>query len=329
MHETTLRARPWRGACAAMALALVVVAAGADGGAAAAGAGAGVANPSLDLISRRAEGFARQARAWFDRTPPADRMTWGGLGACAALGLMVMAERMFRLRRNRIMPREFARRFRERLQDGKLDRGKALDLCELNPSPAARVALAAVRRWGRPVADVERAVALAARVETDLLRRNVGTLRRIAAMTPLLGLLGSLIAAGRALSVAGAGWGPAVGQSLIPLTAGVALAILALVAYDGLVAKVEKLANNLDRLGAETVDAIAMSAPSEPAPSPAAAPASNLSSTTTHMIHAGRGPEPRRGPIGPSRSGGYPVRVELPDNLPSRSIDRDDLYDDD
>ena len=32
------------------------------------------------------------------------------------------------------------------LQDGKLDRGKALDLCELNPSPASRVSLAAVRR---------------------------------------------------------------------------------------------------------------------------------------------------------------------------------------
>lgn len=324
MQRTAHRPRTWVGVFAVMALGWTVAAAGADGApAGGAGAGAGI-NPTLDAITHRAEVFGRQARAWFFRTPPADRVTWGGLGACAALGLLVLAERTVRLRRNRVMPREFARRFRERLQDGKLDRGKALDLCELNPSPAARVALAAVRRWGRPVADIERAVALASRVETDLLRRNVGTLRRVAAMTPLLGLLGSLISAGRALAVPGAAWGPALGQSLIPLTSGVALAILALVAYDGLVGKVEKLANGLDRLGAETVDAIAMTVSAEPAPAPAPPPP-----TTSHIVHPGRGSEPRRGPIGPGRSGAYPIRVEMPDNLPSRSIERDDLYDDD
>jgi biopolymer transport protein ExbB len=41
------------------------------------------------------------------------------------------------------------------------------------------------------------------------------------------------------------------------LTAGVALAILALVSYDGLAGRVDSLVNDLDRLGAETVDAIA------------------------------------------------------------------------
>jgi biopolymer transport protein ExbB len=199
------------------------------------------------------------------------------------------------------------KRFRERLQDGKLDRGKALDLCELNPSPASRVALAAVKRWGRPAADLERAVALASKVETDRLRRNVGTLRRVAALAPLLGLLGSLIAAGRALSVPGAAWGPALANSLIPLTSGVALAILALVIYDGLAGRVEKLANTIDRLGAETVDAIALSAPTE---------------APTTVPH--RPVDIRRGPHGPIRPT-QPIRVEIPENI-ARSYDRDDDY---
>ena len=97
------------------------------------------------------------------------------------------------------MPGAFTAQFLDRLHEGKLDCGRALDHCELNPSPAARVALAAVRRWGRPAADLERAVALAHRVETDRLRRNVGTLRRIAVLSALLGLLGTLFALGRAL----------------------------------------------------------------------------------------------------------------------------------
>ncbi|WP_435011260.1 MotA/TolQ/ExbB proton channel family protein [Tundrisphaera lichenicola] len=282
---------------AGLALAFVFLAGGADGGAGAGG------NPTLDVALKRAEVFGNRAVAWYRRTPPVDRVTWGGLGACAVLGLMVLAERSLVVRRRRVTPGGFLKRFRERLQDGKLDRGKALDLCELNPSPVSRVALAAVRRWGRPVADLERAVALASRVETDRLKRNVGTLRRIAAMSPLLGLLGSLIAAGRALSVPGAAWGPSLGNSLIPLTSGVALAILALVAYDGLVGRVEKLSNEIDRLGAETVDAIAMSSVVE-----------------TPAVH--RPSEPRRGPHIPVR-GSHPIRVEIPDSI-VRNLDRDD-----
>ena len=151
----------------------------------------------------------------------------------------------------------------------------------MNPSPAASVALAAVRRWGRPAADLERAVALAHRVETERLRRNVGTLRRVAVLTPLLGLLGTLFALERALEKVtataidgsaagikaapeagrGAAFGPALAATLTPLSVGIVLATLALVAYDALSIRIEKTAGGLDRLGAETIDAIALAAP--------------------------------------------------------------------
>ncbi len=39
-------------------------------------------------------------------------------------------------------------------------------------------------------------------------------------MAPLVGLLGTLIASGRALSAGGENWGSALGAALIPLTAG-------------------------------------------------------------------------------------------------------------
>jgi biopolymer transport protein ExbB len=233
----------------------------------------------VTAVARRLGGWAS---AWYLRTAPADRVTWGGMIASASLGVLVLLERVARLRRKRIVPAAFTARFLDRLHEGKLDCGQALDSCELNPSPAARVALAAVRRWGRPAADLERAVALAHRVETEQLRRNVGTLRRIAVLTPLLGLLGTLFAVGRVLEAApdligsGAGpgvsgsvaaaasvasWGPLLAGALAPLSTGIVVAILALVAYDGLLIRVEKLAGELDKLGAETVDAIAMAAP--------------------------------------------------------------------
>ena len=204
--------------------------------------------------------------------------------ACAGLGLVVLLERLARLRRHKVIPADFTAGFVDRLYEGRLDCGEVLDHCERNPSPAARLALAAVRRWGRPAADLERAVALAHRVESERLRRNVGTLRRVAVMAPLLGLLGTLFALGRALegvstiappaldlttsapiatNFTGSSipWGPLLAAALTPLSAGLILATLALVAYDGLLTRIEKLAGSLDRLGAETIDAIALSAP--------------------------------------------------------------------
>ncbi len=223
---------------------------------------------------------------WYGRTPPAERVTWGGLVACGGLGLVVLMERTIRLRERRVVPTAFTARFVDHLHEGRLDCGQALDHCERNPSPAARVALAAVRRWGRAAGDLERAVAMAHRVETEGLRRNVGTLRRVAALSALLGVLGMLFALGRALdsippasahestvSAASVAWGPALAAAIAPLSTGLVIATLALVAYDGVLSRVEKLAGALDRLGAETIEAIAMSAPPPATPiAPARSP---------------------------------------------------------
>ena len=218
----------------------------------------------IDLFAEQARRSGEWLIAWYARTPPAHRVTWGGMIACAALGLLVVLERLVVLRRRKIVPPSFTARFLDRLHEGKLDCGQALDHCELSPSPAARVALAAVRRWGRPAADLERTVALAYRVESERLRRNVGTLRRVAVLAPLLGVLGTLFALGHSLEGSPdvpSTWGPAVASALTPLSTGIVIATIALVAYDGLLTRIEKLAGDLDRLGAETIDAIALAAP--------------------------------------------------------------------
>ncbi|MGZ3432312.1 MAG: MotA/TolQ/ExbB proton channel family protein, partial [Isosphaeraceae bacterium] len=203
----------------------------------------------LDALKQRAGNLVQSGLCWYLRTPAAECMSWGGLFACAGLGLAVLFERAVRLRRLKIIPADFTARFLDRLHEGKLDGGKALDYCEMNPSPAARIALAAVRRWGRPAVDLERAVALTHRGEAERLRRNVGTLRRVAALAPLVGLLGTLLAVGRILTaIPGAGeaaaaaaaigdsssarWGPALAPALSPLILGLAVATLALAAYD-------------------------------------------------------------------------------------------------
>ena len=278
----------------------------------------GDASATVDRLVRVGARVGLRVVSWYEATPPAERIPTGGLVACAVLGALTLLGRTFRLRRRRVLPADFLKRFRDRMEDVKLDRGKVLDLCELNPSPASRVALASVKRWGRPTVDLERATSMAVRVESDRLRRNVGTLRRIAAMAPLLGLLGTLLAASRALNTPGAAWGPAIASTLGPLTAGVAMAILSLVAYDGLMGRVEKLVGDLEKLGAETVDAIALAVPPEssrPAPGPSPA-------------HT-RSPDPhyRRPSQGGYRPSQQPMRIDLPNAIARAMEGDDDLYD--
>lgn len=261
-----------------------------SGGAARGRDGAGIEAVGR-MVLRQAEQIGNQAatafQAWYQRTPPMERVTWGGLAACAVLGLCTTIGRTWKLRKKKVVPAAFVERFQRRLADGQLDKGKGLDYCELNPSPASRVALAAVQRWGRPAADLERGVALARQREVDRLRRNVGTLRRIAALAPLIGLLGSLTGAMRGLSALGPGaaWGGAVAEALWPVTIGVALAILALVLYDGLTGRVEALGLELDRIGAETVDALALQ-------SPIAAPSTTAPPTVGAPDHRSTRPDP-------------------------------------
>jgi biopolymer transport protein ExbB len=224
----------------------------------------------------------------------------------------VFIERLWKLRRRRVVPADFTVRFLDRLHAGKLDCGGALDHCELNRSPAARIALAAVRRWGRAASDLERAVALAHRVETERLRRNVGTLRRIAALAPLLGMMGTLLAVGRTLQsipaapspspatfsresgaapgLAAVAWGPALANALTPLSVGIIMATIALVAYDGLLCRVEKLNGALDRLGAETIDAIALAAPLPKPGIPLGGPSVRAPVATQIREHEDHGP---------------------------------------
>jgi biopolymer transport protein ExbB len=238
-----------------LAFFLLFVAAGAD---APAESGTGFVNLPLQVGWN-----VDRALAWYVQTPPLERISWGGLALCAVLAACSLLDRSVRLQRRRVLPSQIVGRLLDRLRDGKLDRAMGLDLCELNPSPAARIARSAIDRWAQSMADLERAVVLVSRVETGRLWRSIGILRRIAVMAPLLGLLGSLASFGRILESATRPPGPMFGASLHPLMAGVALAIVALAAYDGLVGHVEDLVDELDSLSAATVDALIMITPAE------------------------------------------------------------------
>jgi biopolymer transport protein ExbB len=184
---------------------------------------------------------------------------------CAALVIGVAVERALRLRRRNILPPEFVRNVRALAAERPLDHRKILTYCLAQPSPAARIVQAAVKRAGRPLPEIEKAVEDAGTREVRLLRRRGRILSGAAYVAPLLGLLGTVLGMIRCFTEAAAGEAAGRGEalatglypSLVPAAAGLAVALPAVILFLMLAARVERLVAELDDLALELVDAIA------------------------------------------------------------------------
>jgi biopolymer transport protein ExbB len=193
------------------------------------------------------------------------------IALCSFVLLVFVFERAIVLRRGRVIPRPFVKRFLQQLGDGELDRDQARELCEKNRSPVSQVFAAALKKWGRPSVEVEQAILDAGERVTNNLRRYLRMLNGISTVSPLLGLLGTVFgmiesfntiaasdAMGRAELLAGG-----ISQALLTTAAGLTVAIPALLAYLFFVGRVDSLIMEIDALGQELVDIISAEAQTE------------------------------------------------------------------
>jgi biopolymer transport protein ExbB len=192
------------------------------------------------------------------------------LGCSFALAVFGI-ERAVSLRTGRVAPRLFVSRFLEQLQSGALSRGAALDACDENGSPAARVFAAAVRRWGRPAVEIEQAAIDACERELNHLRRYRRVFNGVATIGPLLGLLGTvfgLIRSFNDVAAAGAMGRPDLlargfGEALITTAMGLLVAIPAMVLHWTFTSRVDRLAMRLDETCQQVIDEISQEALAE------------------------------------------------------------------
>lgn len=190
------------------------------------------------------------------------------IGVCSFILLVFVFERAIALRRGRVIPHPFVRRFLEQIREGQLDRAAAAQLCEENGSPVAEVFAGAVNKWGRPSVEVEQAIIDAGERVTNGLRAYIRLLNGISTISPLLGLLGTvlgMIEAFNAIATANAMGRPellaaGISQALLTTAAGLSVAIPALIAYLFFVGRVDKLVIEIDSLGQQLVALIAADA---------------------------------------------------------------------
>ena len=186
------------------------------------------------------------------------------IALCSFVLTVFTFERLIHLRAGRVIPRPFVKRLIEQLQQQQIDKDEALELCERNPSPIASILTAAVKKYGRPAVEVEQAVLDAGERESNLLRRNMRLLNAISNVSPLLGLLGTVLgmiqafndisgaqAMGRPDLLAGG-----ISQALLTTAAGLLVAIPAYLLYMFFLGRTDKLIMEMDSHAQRLVEVV-------------------------------------------------------------------------
>jgi biopolymer transport protein ExbB len=186
------------------------------------------------------------------------------IAICSFLLVIFICERFVSLRRGQVIPRPFVTRIFEQIREGQLDREDALELCEKNGSPVARVLAGGLKKWGRPAVEVEQAVLDAGERVCNSLRKYLRLFNGISQVAPLLGLLGTvmgMISSFNAISssqetgqreMMAAG----IAEALITTAAGMLVAIPALLAYLHFLSRVDQLVSEIDSNGQKLVEMI-------------------------------------------------------------------------
>lgn len=185
-------------------------------------------------------------------------------GVASIVAMWCAIERLVLLRHRRVIPRAFVDRFLQHLRSGRMDKPNAIAVCQQDGSPMADVFLHGVRKWGKPSVEIEQAVIDGGERQVSILKKRLRVLNGVATLSPLVGLLGTVIgmiqafndiaqsnAMGQAEELA-----RGIAMALLTTATGLFIAIPALTAYMFLSGRIDGLVMEMDRLGQELVHLI-------------------------------------------------------------------------
>ncbi len=163
------------------------------------------------------------------------------------LTIYVFTERFIAINRASKEDSSFMNRIRDYVHEGDID--SAFNLCKRTDTPYARLIQKGLSRIGRPMNDVLVAIENTGNIEVAQLGKGFPWLSTTAAGAPMLGFLGTVVGMIQAFfSLASAGTSAnitvlssGIYQALVTTVAGLVVGIIALFAYNYLVARVNSL----------------------------------------------------------------------------------------
>ena len=182
--------------------------------------------------------------------------------ACSVIALAIVAERLWALQRRRVLPPHLVAQAWRWATSGELDQSHLRALRE--SSPLGRVLAAALVNRHHPREIMKEAVEDTGRHVVHELERYLNTLGTIAGISPLLGLLGTVIGMIKVfttITTEGVGNPGAlaggISEALITTAAGLVVAIPSLMFYRYLRGRVDELVVRMEEEALKLVEALA------------------------------------------------------------------------
>lgn len=182
------------------------------------------------------------------------------LAILSIISIYIFVERCIAISRARKEDSSFMQRIRDYIHDGEIE--SARNLCQRTDTPYSRLILKGISRIGRPMNDVLVAIENTGNIEIANLEKGLPWLATTAAGGPMIGFLGTVIGMVNAFyNLASAGTSANIAvladgiyEALVTTVAGLIVGIIALFAYNYLVARINKVMNNLEAKTMEFMD---------------------------------------------------------------------------
>jgi biopolymer transport protein ExbB len=157
--------------------------------------------------------------------------------------------------------KSFMDRIRDYIHEGKID--SALNLCKQTDTPSAHMIEKGITRIGRPMQDVQVAVENVGNLEVGKLEKGLVIMATIAGGAPMLGFLGTVLGmvqtfynmaqtSGGVIEMSALSTG--MYQAMVTTIGGLIVGILAMFAYNYLVARIDRVVRLLESRTMEFMD---------------------------------------------------------------------------
>lgn len=154
----------------------------------------------------------------------------------------------------------FMKRIRDYIHEGEIE--SAFNLCKKTGTPYARLIAKGISRIGRPVNDILAAVENTGNIEIASLSKGLPWLATTAAGAPMLGFLGTVVGMVQAFyAIASEGnsaniatFSSGIYTALVTTVGGLVVGVIALFAYNYLVARINSVMNMLESKSMEFMD---------------------------------------------------------------------------
>ena len=179
------------------------------------------------------------------------------LALLALVSIYIFIERAIAVSRASRQDASFMQRIKDYIHDGEIE--SAQNLCRQTNSPYARMIAKGISRIGRPGSEVLVTIENSGNLEVAALSKGLPWLATTAAGAPMLGFLGTVVGMVQAFyAIASSGNTASIGDfaggiytALVTTVAGLIVGIVALFAYNILVARINKVMNIME---ARTMD---------------------------------------------------------------------------